>query len=159
MGPPRGSTIHFPSLRDHRPSLTNVLLFTSLSGWVGSFGREGKSGPCNSILGAPVGGGLYHQRDGREGSEHRAGRGLRISLCCLLSQAGAGEGGGLRREESAGERGEPEDQGTLSDVSSTEAQKPLDQSAGQAPAQLWHLGCGSCLGGVTRSSLLIAREI
>lgn len=125
MGPPRGSTIHFPSPRDHHPSLTNLLLFTSLSGCVGSFGREGKSGPCNSILGAPVGGGLYHRWDGREGSEHRAGRGLRISLCCLFSQAGAGEGGGLRREESAGERGEPEDQGTLSDVS---AQRPRSPS-------------------------------
>lgn len=39
------SLIHFPSPRDHRPSLTNVLLFTSLSGCIGSFWREGKSGP------------------------------------------------------------------------------------------------------------------
>ena len=75
-------------------------------------------------------GGLYHGWNRTEGSEHRAGRGLRISLCCLFSQAGAGEGGGLRRQESTGERGEPEDQGTLHDVSSTEAQKPLDQRAG-----------------------------
>ena len=130
MGPPRGSPIHFPSPRDHRPSLTNVLLFTSLSGCVGSFRREGKSDLCNSILGAPLVGGLYHGWNRTEGSEHRAGRGLRISLYCLFSQAGAGEGGGLRRQKSTGERGEPEDQGTLRDVSSTEAQKPLDQRAG-----------------------------
>ena len=114
----------------------------SLCGCVGSLGRKGKSGKSATPswvhqwrLGCTPGG-----TGEKILSTGLAGRGLRISLCCLFSQAGAGEGGGLRREETAGESRELVDQGILCDVQQHGGREAPRWDGQASPSWLWLSG-------------------